>query len=133
MTTHLAALACIHRLTGRAIRLQPHEEVVNSKIEPDSMTVLINRVWTQDSRRGDIVTHTGSTLYLFHRQPDDSWFMFEPITVKTKCEPILCTAWVLLTPQEVASRKAWEDLAYRVGTPDDPRDSTARQAQGYWT
>lgn len=118
------------RTNTRPIRLGLFENVYTFQVSDDSITLTIERVRTDQIRRGFKVSQRGFTMHGW-RLINDVWQRQEPVTAWQPEELAeVHTPWVR-SPEDVANSRSWADLCYRPGTDRHPLDNAARIRQGY--
>lgn len=114
--------------TGYRLRLGIMETIAGYQHSDTVLTVTINRVQCQSSRRGLEIRQRGATAYLFTRSDTDSeWEMQEPITVWWSTSELFTSDVRMVEPDQAE----WEAMCHRPGTVQSPLDNHGRRVQGY--
>lgn len=122
-------LAAIQKMTGVAVKLQQFETLQACMVTDSMVIILINTYKFRSSKGTYTIIARGLKRVTIDRTAG-SWGI-----------PTVAVIWADdYVPHEIRSfvsdtspeeRRAWEELCYRPGTASDPRDSYAREQQGY--
>jgi hypothetical protein len=128
--TQYQKLQLVRALTGYRIQLDVFEEVAGVMIDTGLVLILV-RAAKYSARRGcNIITARGMKSVCIARTPG-GW-AHPAITVTWDEDEVETRVVADMPTTSPLERRLWEELCYRPGTPDSPRDSHARQLQGYY-
>lgn len=128
------ALRQVKQLTGHQIILKSGESVLNLKVGPTDVTVVLSVVASRERSMFIEITGIGTRLYGFTKnETAEKWNTIKPITIWVEnFEPqLIRTAGRSVTPTEYVEALWFARECYRPGTSADPRDSFERTLDGY--
>lgn len=128
-STPYQRLALVLSTTGHRIQLQEFEELDGCMVTPDLVIILIRTVQTRSSGRACVIGRRGVKRVTIARTRG-AWARPEIAHVWEDSD--ITTRVVADAPHTTyAERTQWERLCHRPGNAVNPRDSYARQLQGY--
>ena len=122
-------LAAIKQMTGIHIKLHQFETLQACLVMDSTVIILINTVKFRSSKGAYLITARGIKRVTIDRSA--GLWGTPTITVVWRDDHVPCEIRSGMARTSEEEKFEWEKLCYRPGTPANPRDSYAREQQGY--